>query len=154
MSPRLRTAIAFLFLLIAGYVCASLIAGCSAEQLAAFSHDHPKAGATTQAVENAQQHVDKAAEVVIRVAPAIEQAADTAKGFGLPFTDWIKYGATAAAGLGAWWIGRRKPVAQLAQVIKGVEDAFPNKTEEQKLKLAGAMDQSTQSLVGSIKPRT
>lgn len=39
----------------------------------------------------------------------------------------------------------------LTQVVKGTEQAFPTKTEDQKLKLAAAQDESTKAIVADVK---
>src|SRR5437016_638120 len=112
MSKTLRVTFATLVFFIAAFVLAAFVSsagGCTADQLAAFSKDHSKAAPTTQAIEKMSEKIDSLAGRVEQIGPRISAAADAGKGLGLPFTDWLKYGAMAVTGAATWWIGRRKP---------------------------------------------
>lgn len=84
------------------------LSGCTAAQLDQYAKDHPKAIATTQAVEAGQQKVDKAAEAVVQVAPDIRRIADAADKMGVPGAKWIELIAVGASAAAAGWLTKRK----------------------------------------------
>lgn len=74
----------------------------------------------------------------------------------LPFGTEIKLASGLVASIGLIFVRKLlkdRAAANLAvkQVIAGIEEVLPEKTETQKLKLAAAQDESTRKLVSDIK---
>jgi len=145
------------------------VAGCSSENLETWR------GATTQAIEDTRKGISdlpandpsrikgekilaEAEKVLAQVNAAIE-AAQTGNLntpvlrdalSGIPYGPLIL--AIAGAGYGVWRRLREAELAKAAkQIVNSVDEAFPAKTDEQKLKLASVQDEATRALVADLR---
>jgi hypothetical protein len=112
--------------------------------------------ACTQAQrEHFQKRFDLVAQEGEELAGAVETVAETGAAVGIPGAGAIALAAsTFGTFLGIYNERRRGTLPlrnALTQVVYSVEAAFPDRTEQQKSKMASVQDQSTRQLVGSIK---
>ena len=139
-------------------ICAALITlqfACSAGEEQQFADDHPRFAPATQMTESIQRAIDPVAIKAQQGATIVRHAADGASALGVPGASTVALVAAAVGSvLGVYNERRRGTVplrTALEQVVQSVEDAFPAKTDLQKVAMSAAQDEATRKLVSEIK---
>jgi hypothetical protein len=114
-------------------------------------------GCTQSQREQFQKRFDLSAQEGEQMAGAVQTVAETGAAFGIPGAGAIVLSASIVGTLLGVYNERRRGTAPLktalTQVVQSVEAAFPDRSEQQKSKLASVQDQSTRQIVRSIKGR-
>jgi hypothetical protein len=136
-------------------VLLALAGGCSVEDERALAERDPRLAPTTRAMESLQSRLDPIAQQSQQGAAVVQRSAEDLSALGVPGAGAVALiAAIVGSLLGAYNERRRgtRPLnTALAQIVRSVECAFPNRTESQKLAMASAQDQKTRALVSSIK---
>jgi hypothetical protein len=102
-----------------------------------------------------QKRFDVVAQEGEELTKAVETVAETGAAVGIPGAGAIALVASLVGTfLGVYNERRRASVplrSALTQVVQSVEEAFPDRTEQQKAKLASVQDHSTRQIVRRIK---
>jgi hypothetical protein len=123
------------------------LAGCSSEELAQFSHDHPSMAPTTRRTETVFEAADGVAAKTQIIIDSARPALAAGQAAGIPYTDVAMAGLTILSGALGLYAKRRHTA--LKQTVVGL--AKVPLTEPQKQALASAQDASTKAMVESIK---
>lgn len=121
--------------------------GCSSEELAQLSHDHPSLAPTTRRSETVFEAADGVAGKTQIIIDSARPALAAGQAAGIPYSNEIMTGLSVLSGALAIY-GRRRHVA-FKQTVMGL--AKEPLTEPQKVALAASQDASTKALVNKIK---
>lgn len=128
---------------------------CTVDEEARFAQDHPELAATTQALERAQSAFDPIAARAQQQALLVRRTADDVAQLGVPGASAVALIAGAVGTILGVYNERRRGTTPLntalAQVVRSVEAAFPERTDQQKLAMSAIQNQATRQLVDSIK---
>jgi hypothetical protein len=99
--------------------------------------------------------IDRFTQKSERAMRMVQQAASDGASLGIPGAGIVALIATGIGSVLGVYNERRKRTAPLksaiTQIVRSVETAFPDKSEEQKAALASVQDHATKKLVNSIK---
>jgi hypothetical protein len=134
---------------------AAMHLSCSVDDEARFAQEHPELAPTTQAFERAQSTFDPIAAKAQQQAVLVRRTADDVAQLGVPGASAVALIAGAVGTVLGVYNERRRGTTPLntalAQVVRSVEAAFPDRTDTQKLAMSAIQDQATRELVESIK---
>jgi hypothetical protein len=130
---------------------------CSLEEEQALSDASPQLASATQAAEKIQREIDPIAQQAQHVADTVRDIAQDGATIGVPHAAGVALAASLLGAVLGVYRERRSGTLPLRdalmQVVRSVDEAFPEKTSVQKAAMASLQNRQTEQLVNSIREK-